>query len=98
MRRTTSPFYKSRWGSAISSFSRKELRRCGRTGRSTLVKSCLSACASVVRASLVVFFMASRMGGEELWHHHYRLCASPTPSLRSLGLGTTRRVADPIVG
>jgi hypothetical protein len=97
VRRMTSPFYRSRWESATGSFSRKELRRCGRTGRSTLVKSCLSACASVVRASLVMLFMASSMGGEELWHHHYRLCASPTPSLRSLGHGTTHRVADPIV-
>jgi hypothetical protein len=26
-------------------------------------------------------------------HHHYYLCAMPTPSLHSLGLGVARRIA-----
>jgi hypothetical protein len=37
------------------------------------------------------------MGGKELRHHHYHLCATmSTPGLRSLGLGVARRVAGPI--
>jgi hypothetical protein len=40
--------------------------------------------------------MMDGVGGVELWRHHYRLCATPTPGLRSLGLNVVRRVAGPI--
>lgn len=81
----TSPFYRPRLGSATGTFSRKELRCFGKIGHSTLVKSCWFACASIVRACLVMLFMAGGMGDEEPQHHHYRLYATPTTNLRSMG-------------
>jgi hypothetical protein len=60
---------------------------------STLVKSCLSVCVLVALASLVVLFMVSVMGGEELRRHHCHLNVAPTPGRRSLGLGVVCRVA-----
>jgi hypothetical protein len=38
------------------------------------------------------------VGGEELWHHHCRLCVAPTPYRRSLDLDAIRRVAGPVGG
>jgi hypothetical protein len=35
---------------------------------------------------MVVLFKTGGVGGQEIWHHHYRLCTTPTPSLHSLGL------------
>jgi hypothetical protein len=67
-------------------------------GRSTLENSYLSTCTLVVWASLVAHFMASGVGGEELRHHHYRLCATPTHGLHSLGLGVAHCVAGPVGG
>jgi hypothetical protein len=60
-----------------------------------MVKLRLSVCTSVVWASLVVLFMA---GGEELRHHHYRLCAVTTPSRRSLGLAAARGIVGLVGG
>jgi hypothetical protein len=42
-----------------------------------------------------VFGLPSKIGCD-IRHHHYHLCATPTPSLRSLGLDAARRVVGPI--
>jgi hypothetical protein len=42
--------------------------------------------------------MAGGMGGEELQHHHYRLYATLTPGLHSLGLDVARCVVGPVGG
>jgi hypothetical protein len=47
---------------------------------------------------LVALFMDDDMGGEELRHHRYRLYATPTLGLHSLGLGDARHVVGPIDG
>jgi hypothetical protein len=36
------------------------------------------------------------MGSEELWRHHYHLCATPALDLHSMGLGVARHVASPV--
>jgi hypothetical protein len=38
-------------------------------------------------------FMTDGVGDVKSWRHHYCICATPTPSLRSLGLGVARRIA-----
>jgi hypothetical protein len=50
----SSPFYRLRWVSVTGSFSGKELLRRGKTSRSTLVKSYLSAFVSVVFSGLAL--------------------------------------------
>jgi hypothetical protein len=42
--------------------------------------------------------MVGGVGGEELWHHHCRLCVTPTLGRHNLGLSATRRAAGPIGG
>lgn len=44
----------------------------------------MSACVSVVYASVVAFFMAGGVGDEEIWHHHCHLCAAPTLAVVAL--------------
>lgn len=63
---------------------------------STLVKLCLLPCASIIWDSLAMLFKTGCVGSKELWRHHYRIYAMPTPSIRSLGLGMARHVAGPI--
>jgi hypothetical protein len=56
----------------------------------------LSICILVARSSLIVLIMTDDVGGLEPLRHHYCLCATLTPGLRSLGLGVVRRVAGPV--
>jgi hypothetical protein len=42
--------------------------------------------------------MAGDVGGEELRHHYYRFCATPTPGLYSLGLDMACRAVGPVEG
>jgi hypothetical protein len=96
--RQPSSFYRLRWGSVIDSFSRKELLCRGKTGCSNSIKSCVSTCTPIVWTYLVMLFKTCCVGSEQLRCYHYRLCATPTPSHHSLGLGVARRVVGPVDG
>jgi hypothetical protein len=42
--------------------------------------------------------MTGGVGGMGPWLHHYYLCATLTPDLRSLGLSVAHRIASPVDG
>jgi hypothetical protein len=52
----------------------------------------------VVSSSMFMLIMTDDMGDAGPWLHHYYLCTTLTPGLRSLGLGVARRVVGLVNG
>lgn len=61
-----------------------------------LSEAVLLICILVAWLSMLVLIMMDGVGDMGSWRHHYYICATPTPSLCSLGLGVARRIAGPI--
>jgi hypothetical protein len=96
---STLPFYRQRTGPVTSGFSWKELLRRSRTKCLPLVETCSSVFASVVLAlwpGSLSPTVHGRRGTQESLTHHYSSCVALASSLRSLSLGTARRVVGPI--
>lgn len=83
-------------GPVTGSFSGKALLRRGRTKCSTFGRNVSIGIRLGCLHSLVRLIMSAARGRQGPRHHDHSVCVVPTPSLRSLSLGTAHRVVSPI--